>query len=162
MQRVIIYDPEKGSYIMSHTKLGAKFKKEREKSGWEGEPQCATIYCCPPKTQMRGVTFSLSLWKHGRVWCHPLYAYMGLILTKQSQKFPESQPKFWFTEIKLCYQKFLDFLEICLANQKIRLNFVGFCQKNWWVSIENSGSEIFLMAGLSPWPFEAWELASPK
>ena len=32
-------------------------KKERENSGWEGEPQCATIYCCPPKAQMSGVTF---------------------------------------------------------------------------------------------------------
>ena len=30
---------------------------KREKEGWEGEPQCATIYCCPPKAQMSGVTF---------------------------------------------------------------------------------------------------------
>ena len=38
-----------------------KSKKEREiwaRRG-EGEPQCAAIYCCPPKAQMSGVTFHL-------------------------------------------------------------------------------------------------------
>ena len=25
--------------------------------GGEGDPQSASIYCCPPKAQMRGVTF---------------------------------------------------------------------------------------------------------
>ena len=43
--------------------IGCKIKKKRQKEAWkvEGEPQCATIYCCPPKLPSSGVTFHWSI-----------------------------------------------------------------------------------------------------
>ena len=32
-------------------------KREKQKEGWKGELQCATINYSPPKLQMGGVTF---------------------------------------------------------------------------------------------------------
>ena len=49
-------DKHFNSMGQAYTKSGETFQ---EKMGGEGDPQCATKYCCPPKAQMRGVTFHL-------------------------------------------------------------------------------------------------------
>ena len=38
--------------------IGCKITRDKKWGGrGEGEPQCATIYCCPPKLRRSGITF---------------------------------------------------------------------------------------------------------